>query len=121
MKVVTPLQRGMACLCCRKRKMVILTHLPYRPSTLTATCQKCDGLRPVCTQCLKANRGTECQYHEKKHISRTQLLQQKVAKLEARLRELESEQAEPSGSSSSSSSPSPPPSQPDTISLSGKC
>ncbi|KAI0730124.1 hypothetical protein C8Q72DRAFT_824207 [Fomitopsis betulina] len=103
MKVVTPLQRGMACLCCRKRKM------------------KCDGMRPICTQCLKANRGTDCQYHEKKHISRTQLLQQKVSKLEARLRELESEQPEPSGSSSSSSlsSPSPPsPSQLDTISLS---
>lgn len=80
-------------------------------------------MRPICTQCLKANRGTDCQYHEKKHISRTQLLQQKVSKLEARLRELESEQPEPSGSSSSSSlsSPSPPsPSQLDTISLSGK-
>ncbi|PCH38595.1 hypothetical protein WOLCODRAFT_88184 [Wolfiporia cocos MD-104 SS10] len=88
MKTAPPLQRGMACLCCRKRKM------------------KCDGLRPVCTQCLKSNRGTECHYYEKKHISRTQLLQQKVAKLEARLRELEAEQeASTSGSSSSSSPP----------------
>ncbi|KZT74019.1 hypothetical protein DAEQUDRAFT_682747 [Daedalea quercina L-15889] len=98
MKTVTPLQRGMACLCCRKRKM------------------KCDGLRPVCTQCLKANRGTECQYHEKKHVSRTQLLQQKVAKLEARLRELESEQAGPS--TSGLRSPSSPPPQNDTVDLS---
>ncbi|TFY60244.1 hypothetical protein EVJ58_g5273 [Rhodofomes roseus] len=98
MKTVTPLQRGMACLCCRKRKM------------------KCDGLRPVCTQCLKTNRGAECQYHEKKHVSRTQLLQQKVAKLEARLRELESEQAE-SSASGSSLSPSPSPPSNDTLEL----
>ncbi|KAH9926098.1 uncharacterized protein B0H18DRAFT_1085062 [Fomitopsis serialis] len=104
MKAVTPLQRGMACLCCRKRKM------------------KCDGLRPVCSQCLKANRGVDCQYHEKKHVSRTQLLQQKVAKLEARLRELESEQAESSASGSSSgSSPSPPPFQRPSRSSIGSC
>ncbi|TCD63276.1 hypothetical protein EIP91_005766 [Steccherinum ochraceum] len=76
MKPETPLQRGKACLCCRKRKM------------------KCDGVRPVCTQCIKASRGNECKYHDKKQISRTQLLQQKVAKLEARLRELESEQSD---------------------------
>ncbi|KZT03463.1 uncharacterized protein LAESUDRAFT_729034 [Laetiporus sulphureus 93-53] len=82
----------MACLCCRKRKM------------------KCDGLRPVCTQCLKSNRGADCQYYEKKHISRTQLLQQKVAKLEARLRELESEQSESASSSSSASASSSAPS-----------
>ncbi|CAL1703325.1 unnamed protein product [Somion occarium] len=85
MKTDTPLQRGKACLCCRKRKM------------------KCDGTRPVCSQCMKANREAECQYHDKKQISRTQLLQQKVAKLEARLRELESEQSD----SSAGSSPSP--------------
>ncbi|THH31857.1 hypothetical protein EUX98_g2331 [Antrodiella citrinella] len=100
MKADSPLQRGKACLCCRKRKM------------------KCDGVRPICTQCVKASRSPECKYHDKKQISRTQLLQQKVAKLEARLRELESEQSDfPDGSptpsfvesmasSSSSSSPS---------------
>ncbi|KAH9935814.1 hypothetical protein B0H21DRAFT_780844 [Amylocystis lapponica] len=86
MKTVSSLQRGMACLCCRKRKM------------------KCDGVRPVCTQCQKSDRSSECRYHEKKHTSRTQILQQKVAKLEARLKELESEQADSSASSSSSSS-----------------
>ncbi|KAH8100230.1 fungal-specific transcription factor domain-containing protein [Cristinia sonorae] len=98
MKADSPLQRGKACLCCRKRKM------------------KCDGIRPVCSQCVKANRGQECKYHDKKQISRTQLLQAKLAKLEARLRELESEEYSdgspvPSlqdsyGSSSSSSSSS---------------
>ncbi|KAJ3487098.1 hypothetical protein NLI96_g3789 [Meripilus lineatus] len=86
MKTDTPLQRGKACLCCRKRKM------------------RCDGARPICSQCIKANRESECQYHEKKQISRTQMLQQKVVKLEARLRELEAEQSDSSGSSPAPSS-----------------
>ena len=51
--------------------------------------QKCDGQRPVCTQCVKANRDVECQYHDKKQVSRTELFRAKVAKLEARLRERE--------------------------------
>ncbi|KAI0831646.1 hypothetical protein BC628DRAFT_1311331 [Trametes gibbosa] len=88
MKAPTALQRGMACLCCRKRKM------------------KCDGARPVCTQCSKANRASECQYYEKKRTSRTQLLQAKITKLEARLRELESEQTPEPSTSSASRSPS---------------
>ncbi|EJF62707.1 hypothetical protein DICSQDRAFT_135679 [Dichomitus squalens LYAD-421 SS1] len=85
MKAPTALQRGMACLCCRKRKM------------------KCDGARPICTQCSKASRADECQYYEKKRTSRTQLLQAKITKLEARLRELEAEQSAPESSSSSGS------------------
>ncbi|KAI0355064.1 hypothetical protein OH77DRAFT_1403965 [Trametes cingulata] len=89
MKAPTALQRGMACLCCRKRKM------------------KCDGARPVCTQCSKANRASECQYYEKKRTSRTQLLQAKITKLEARLRELEAEQSPEPSSSSASQSPRP--------------
>ncbi|KAH9918366.1 fungal-specific transcription factor domain-containing protein [Epithele typhae] len=83
MKAPSALQRGMACLSCRKRKM------------------KCDGARPVCTQCSKANRGTDCEYYEKKRTSRTQLLQAKITKLEARLRELEAEQSPDSASSPS--------------------
>ncbi|KAI0333191.1 hypothetical protein GY45DRAFT_1320144 [Cubamyces sp. BRFM 1775] len=88
MKAPSALQRGMACLCCRKRKM------------------KCDGARPVCSQCSKANRASECQYYEKKRTSRTQLLQAKITKLEARLRELEAEQTPEPSSSSASQSPS---------------
>ncbi|KAL1947251.1 hypothetical protein VTO73DRAFT_14212 [Trametes versicolor] len=88
MKAPSALQRGMACLCCRKRKM------------------KCDGARPVCGQCTKANRGPECTYYEKKRTSRTQLLQAKITKLEARLRELESEHTPEPSSSSASRSPS---------------
>ncbi|RDX52836.1 hypothetical protein OH76DRAFT_129357 [Lentinus brumalis] len=85
MKAPTSLQRGMACLCCRKRKM------------------KCDGARPVCGQCSKANRGSDCSYYEKKRTSRTQLLQAKITKLEARLRELEAEQSSVESSSSTGS------------------
>ena len=45
----------------------------------------------MCGQCSKANRASDCQYYEKKRTSRTQLLQAKITKLEARLRELEAE------------------------------
>ncbi|KAJ6500684.1 hypothetical protein C8R45DRAFT_1071233 [Mycena sanguinolenta] len=78
----TPLQRGSACLCCRKRKL------------------KCDGTRPVCTQCIKMNRDEECEYDDKKQKSRTQKLKEKLSVLEQRLRELESGSAATSPSSS---------------------
>ncbi|KAF7298510.1 adenylate kinase [Mycena kentingensis (nom. inval.)] len=68
-----PLQRGSACLCCRRRKL------------------KCDGTRPNCTQCIKMNREAECEYDDKKQKSRTQKLKEKLSMLEHRLRELESE------------------------------
>ena len=61
--------------------------------------QKCDGTRPVCSQCIKANREAECQYHDKKQISRTEMLRAKMAKLEERLRQLENEQSVGSSSS----------------------
>ncbi|KAJ7184466.1 hypothetical protein C8R46DRAFT_1026374 [Mycena filopes] len=82
----TPLQRGSACLCCRKRKL------------------KCDGTRPVCNQCVKMNRDEECEYDDKKQKSRTQKLKEKLSLLEQRLRELESESGATSPSSSESSS-----------------
>ncbi|KIP10264.1 hypothetical protein PHLGIDRAFT_125626 [Phlebiopsis gigantea 11061_1 CR5-6] len=85
MKSANALQRGKACLSCRKRKM------------------RCDGQRPICTQCVKGNRDGECQYHDKKQISRTEMLRAKVAKLEARLRELEVEHS----GSSSNNTPAP--------------
>ncbi|KAL5490690.1 hypothetical protein ACEPAI_5524 [Sanghuangporus weigelae] len=72
-----PLQRGSACLSCRKRKM------------------KCDATKPVCRQCVKANRADECDYDDGRQKSRTQILQEKIAKLEDRIRELESAEEEP--------------------------
>ncbi|KAJ6546863.1 hypothetical protein B0H19DRAFT_1379260 [Mycena capillaripes] len=81
-----PLQRGSACLCCRKRKL------------------KCDGTRPVCNQCIKMNRDDECEYDDKKQKSRTQKLKEKLSVLEQRLRELESESGSATSPSSSDSS-----------------
>ncbi|GJE88002.1 C6 transcription factor domain-containing protein [Phanerochaete sordida] len=94
MKTANALQRGKACLSCRKRKM------------------RCDGQRPICGQCVKGNRDEECSYHDKKQVSRTEMLRAKVAKLEARLRELEVEH------SGSSSSPTPAPMSPSSPTLS---
>ncbi|KAJ7494467.1 hypothetical protein B0H11DRAFT_2004760 [Mycena galericulata] len=82
----SPLQRGSACLCCRKRKL------------------KCDGTRPVCNQCIKMNRDEECEYDDKKQKSRTQKLKEKLSVLEQRLRELESDCAGATSPSSSDSS-----------------
>jgi len=67
----TPLQRGSACLSCRKRKM------------------RCDGSRPICQQCSRANRSADCEYDDGKTKTRTQLLQEKIHRLEFRLQQLE--------------------------------
>ncbi|KAL5498483.1 hypothetical protein ACEPAH_1836 [Sanghuangporus vaninii] len=65
------LQRGKACIRCRRRKM------------------KCDGVRPFCTPCINANRADDCEYTDNQSITRTQLLEENVARLESRLQELE--------------------------------
>ncbi|KAJ7577548.1 hypothetical protein C8J56DRAFT_1031517 [Mycena floridula] len=81
------LQRGLACLCCRKRKL------------------KCDGTRPVCRQCTKADKVDECQYDDHRQKSRTQKLREKLTMLEERIRELESDgHVGPSSERASSSS-----------------
>ncbi|THV00672.1 hypothetical protein K435DRAFT_963936 [Dendrothele bispora CBS 962.96] len=65
------LQRGRACGNCRKRKI------------------KCDGQRPVCSQCLKSARpGDACEYVDAGR-THTQVLEEKISRLEARIRELE--------------------------------
>ncbi|KIY48258.1 hypothetical protein FISHEDRAFT_73825 [Fistulina hepatica ATCC 64428] len=91
-KRTSPLQRGLACLSCRKRKL------------------KCDGTRPACRQCSKMNRDHLCEYDDKKQKSRTEKLREKLSMLEDRIRELESETPADTpldaGASSSSSSPS---------------
>ncbi|KAG6897529.1 hypothetical protein C0992_000514 [Termitomyces sp. T32_za158] len=67
----TTLQRGKACLRCRKRKM------------------RCDGTKPACQQCVRAKKGEGCEYDDGKGKTRTQLLREHIARLEARIRELE--------------------------------
>ncbi|RDB24708.1 hypothetical protein Hypma_007636 [Hypsizygus marmoreus] len=67
----TTLQRGKACLRCRKRKM------------------RCDGTKPACQQCVRAKKGDACEYDDGKGKTRTQLLRENIARLEQRIRELE--------------------------------
>ncbi|KAH9940358.1 uncharacterized protein BXZ73DRAFT_98800 [Epithele typhae] len=74
-----PLQRGKACLRCRKRKM------------------RCDGTRPACAQCVRAKKGDTCEFDDGKGKTRTQLMREHIARLELRVKELESpEQSAPS-------------------------
>ncbi|KAH8108630.1 hypothetical protein DFH11DRAFT_1820528 [Phellopilus nigrolimitatus] len=65
------LQRGKACLGCRRRKM------------------RCDGARPSCTQCIRGNRAGDCEYTDRQGPTHTQVLEENVALLQARIRELE--------------------------------
>ncbi|KAJ6591343.1 hypothetical protein B0H10DRAFT_784324 [Mycena sp. CBHHK59/15] len=65
------LQRGKACLRCRKRKM------------------RCDGSKPACQQCTRAKKGDTCEYDDGKGKTRTQLLRETIIRLEQRVRELE--------------------------------
>ncbi|KAH8107326.1 hypothetical protein DFH11DRAFT_1863409 [Phellopilus nigrolimitatus] len=67
----TVLQRGKACLGCRRRKM------------------RCDGARPSCTQCIRGNRAGDCEYTDRQGPTHTQVLEENVALLQARIRELE--------------------------------
>ncbi|KAH8093821.1 hypothetical protein BXZ70DRAFT_385305 [Cristinia sonorae] len=69
-----PLERGKACLRCRRRKM------------------KCDGARPMCTQCVRSDQ-VECEYTDGT-LTGSQILEQNVAHLEARIRELEGKAGE---------------------------
>lgn len=49
--------------------------------------QRCDGVRPICGQCTRAEE-TECEYTDAGPTP-SQLLERNVANLEARIRELE--------------------------------
>ncbi|KAI5984046.1 hypothetical protein EDD15DRAFT_1810245 [Pisolithus albus] len=70
-----PLQRGRACISCRRRKM------------------RCDGLRPTCTQCLRGDRAIDCEYTDGNQRPRTLALEEDIARLQARVRELEDPQS----------------------------
>ncbi|KDQ55715.1 hypothetical protein JAAARDRAFT_691687 [Jaapia argillacea MUCL 33604] len=97
------LQRGKACLRCRKRKM------------------RCDGVKPACHQCVRAKKADACEYDDGKGKTRTQILREHISRLEQRIRELEdpeytspsvtlhdphAHQPSPTSSSSSAGSPS---------------
>ncbi|KAG1896571.1 uncharacterized protein F5891DRAFT_587386 [Suillus fuscotomentosus] len=65
------LQRGKACIACRRRKV------------------RCDGARPTCGQCVRGNRFADCEYTDGQGRSRTHMLEQENARLQARVQELE--------------------------------
>ena len=62
---------------------------PLNSPLLFACHQKCDCARPVCSQCTRFGRERDCEYSDKDHRSRTEILEERVAFLEARLRETE--------------------------------
>ncbi|KAG8216258.1 hypothetical protein J3R82DRAFT_8301 [Butyriboletus roseoflavus] len=68
---LSPLQRGKACIPCRRRKM------------------KCDSARPVCTPCLRGERIEDCEYTDGPRRPRTLTLEEDIARLRARVEELE--------------------------------
>ncbi|KAI0821109.1 hypothetical protein BC629DRAFT_424612 [Irpex lacteus] len=66
------LPRGAACLPCRRGKM------------------RCDGVRPVCGQCSSKGKADDCEYTgDVQGLTRIQLMEENIALLEARIRELE--------------------------------
>ena len=52
--------------------------------------QKCDGKRPVCTQCITGNRADQCSYGSQS-LTHTEALQQDIENLQAQLSQLEKE------------------------------
>ncbi|TDL17185.1 hypothetical protein BD410DRAFT_901603 [Rickenella mellea] len=68
--IYQPLQRGKACLYCRRRKT------------------KCDGAKPTCRSCRMAGRLQGCEYTDR-GPAMTQFLEDEVSKLETRINELE--------------------------------
>ncbi|KAJ7647001.1 hypothetical protein FB45DRAFT_998309 [Roridomyces roridus] len=64
------LDRGTACLFCRKRKV------------------KCDGGRPACRRCHEMGRAEDCEYNDPQARSENEHLESSIARLEARIRQL---------------------------------
>ena len=63
-------------------------HSPFLRHT-DSQCQRCDGNQPVCGQCRSKGRDEDCEYTTAPGLTRTQLLEENIALLEARIRELE--------------------------------
>lgn len=51
--------------------------------------QKCDCVRPVCGQCVRFNRERDCEYTDGDQRSRTEILEEQIATLQARIGTLE--------------------------------
>ncbi|KAI0358120.1 hypothetical protein OH77DRAFT_1494441 [Trametes cingulata] len=64
-----PLERGRACARC-------------------SNAQRCDGLRPACTQCERADRAEDCEYLDGPGPTQNQILEGEIARLEGRIAQL---------------------------------
>ncbi|KZV76201.1 hypothetical protein PENSPDRAFT_646480 [Peniophora sp. CONT] len=93
------LPKGKACVTCRLRKI------------------KCDGARPVCTQCREAQRSEDCEYVAVRAPSSTHALEKQAAALRARVKELQAQHASGSASLSEGHPVTAPPRHPDTALL----
>ncbi|KLO17705.1 hypothetical protein SCHPADRAFT_936895 [Schizopora paradoxa] len=69
------LQRGQACITCRRKKM------------------RCDGARPFCGQCGLTRRPEDCEYTDRQGRTNTEVLEERITQLRARIQELESPSA----------------------------
>lgn len=89
--------KGKACLNCRRRKLVSTYFIPSQSRTSSLHSfslypprdQKCDCAHPICGQCTRLNREKDCEYSDKDNRSRSEILEEQVALLQARLHELE--------------------------------
>lgn len=93
------LPRGGACVSCRRRKMVcVRLRFEYPNITYLSVSQKCDGKRPICTQCDRAGRAEDCEYTVGQERSTVQILEENISRLEARIQELQNPVASTSNS-----------------------
>ena len=52
--------------------------------------QRCDGNKPACGQCIAKARSEDCEYtSDLQGLTKTQMLEENITLLEARIRELE--------------------------------
>ncbi|KZT10176.1 uncharacterized protein LAESUDRAFT_756362 [Laetiporus sulphureus 93-53] len=71
-----------------------LLHLVYQLANLVYL-QRCDGARPACGPCIRADRANECEYADGQGQTQNQLLEQQVTQLESRIAEIENSVATP--------------------------
>ncbi len=80
--------RGKACGECRRRKVVCYISSSCHSSSYHS--KKCDGGLPVCGRCSAAGHDEDCEYVLDDGLTRSEMLEQDIEALQARIRELES-------------------------------